>query len=480
MKQMRHRSPHAILALFVGIAAAGGLAACDQGEVEENGTNVVAPVDTTPEPAAPIAGSCQYKNAFSKTDECLDYNGSGWTEATAATECKGIQYSKFTAGKACDYPSVLARCLLDAGTADETRIVFPGDDVTQCSTFQLGCEVFAKGKFEPVLCEGVVVENPDPPTTSVFEWPTLSCVEPIEGEPAGQSNGQVCTWNSISGCTEPGRRYADYGSCETVINQRPYWSAGPSDFKTPDNDPLHTDAVYQQELSWVAEQMDACACVCCHSTKAAPAEGPSNWFIEAPGIWTDSFYPTGLAMAAGWIESWAFGAFPAHQNNGFSRDQTGIPTTDPDRMRAFFEGELTRRGFKKDDFASAPPFGGPLYDQAIYVPSACEAGQGVDATGKVNWTGGGARYVYVLAKDAKNPGAPPNLDLPANTIWRIDVASTQEPVKTGITYGEIPANAKQIFPTDGKAASLVSGETYLIYVLADVAVPVTRCLFTYP
>jgi hypothetical protein len=70
--------------------------------------------------------------------------------------------------------------------------------------------------------------------------------------------------------------------------------------------------------------------------------------------------------------------------------------------------------------------------------------------------------------------------LPANTIWRIDVASTQEPVKTGITYGEIPANAKQIFPTDGKAASLVSGETYLIYVLADVAVPVTRCLFTYP
>ena len=54
--------------------------------------------------------------------------------------------------------------------------------------------------------------------------------------------------------------------------------------------------------------------------------------------------PYSLAMMAGWIDSTAFGAFDPADNNGFAREITGMPSTDPDRMKAYFEGELARQG----------------------------------------------------------------------------------------------------------------------------------------
>ncbi len=469
MKQELLRSPHVKLGAALLVAIFGGLGACQNAE------------ETAKPPATPEAfvapGRCVYTSPFTQAEECRDYSGSSWTLTAAEADCKAQQGSSFTKTESCAYPKTLGRCLLDGGTEDEYSIVFPGDDTSACTSTKRGCELFGGGTFIPDACEGVTEGGGIGTDGSVFQWPTLACVEPLAGEPAGQTDGKVCTWSMIAACTEPGRKFADYAQCDDVLTQRPYWAAPPSEFKTPDGDPRLTDPQFLGELDWVTEQVEACGCVCCHSNKTAPAEGPSNWFIEAGPIWTDSFYPTGLAFAAGWVASDALGAYPADQNNGFSRDVTGLPTTDQARMVAFFEGELLRRGYKKEDFANEPPFGGPLYEQSLYVPSACENGEGVDAAGKITWAGGDARYVYVMNADAKAPGAPPNLDLPTGTIWRLDVSPSAEPVKSGITYGEVLPDTKQGFPADGSPEKLVAGGKYYLYVWADVAIPITRCLF---
>ena len=72
-------------------------------------------------------------------------------------------------------------------------------------------------------------------------------------------------------------------------------------------------------------------------------------------------------------------------------------------MLAFFAAELSYRGKTEADFVDTPPFGGPLYDQLIYEPSECENGEGVEPDGTIVWTGGLARYVYVLAADSQSP-----------------------------------------------------------------------------
>lgn len=320
--------------------------------------------------------------------------------------------------------------------------------------------------------------DPGKVPAGVFLPPTLACTQPTDGPPGASEGGKVCTWSSIAGCTEPGRRFSEQASCETVLTQRPYWSAPPSDFQTPADDPVRSDPAYQTELAWVKEQTEACGCICCHSSQVAPKGKPSNWFTEAEGIWTDSFKPTGLALAAGWVDSSALGAYPAGQNNGFSRDQSGLPSTDPARMVAFFEGELARRGLTREDFAKTTPFGGPIYTQTTYQPKPCAKGEGVKAGGAVEWSGGAARYVYILEAGAKNPGVPPNFDLPQGTLWRLDVLPSGTPVASGLRYGDTPAGSRQVAPAQGAPPALTPGSQYYIYVLLDVGLPTARCLFT--
>lgn len=473
MNQARVRFPHAMLGLSLVASALGGLGACSSSEGD---------VEVQDPPAAQVeAGRCVYTSPFTQAEECRDYTGPGWSATSAEADCKSQQAATFEPEERCSYPTTLGACVMSSGTEDEYSIVFPGDDVSQCASFQRGCELFGGGKFVPAACEGAA-EDPGGgvgTSGSVFQWPTQSCVDPAEGEPAGQSNGKVCTFNFIGACTEEGRKYADYGRCDDVLTQRPYWPAPPSDFKTPENDPRLSDPAFLGELAWVTAQVEACGCVCCHSEAIAP-QGASNWYVEAGPVWTDSFYPTGLAFAAGWVDSSALGAYPAAENNGFSRDETGLPTTDVTRMRAFFEGELARRGFTKEDFNDLEPFGGPIYQQSLYTPSACEAGIGIDQDGKITWSGGKARYVYVMMPETTPPGVPPNLDRPEGTLFRLDVASSADPVASGITYGELLPGTKQGFPLEGAPAKLTPGQTYYLYVLADVGIPITRCLFTMP
>ncbi|MCA9624928.1 MAG: hypothetical protein KC731_38150, partial [Myxococcales bacterium] len=313
---------------------------------------------------------------------------------------------------------------------------------------------------------------------NVFIQPYLECVPPLDGEPPGQSpDGEVCTWQAISGCTEEGRRFQDYASCDVVRTQRPYFPGPPADgWDAPD--PRLSDPGYASELAWVTSQVEASACVCCHSSELAP-KGPSNWYVEAPGNWIATLNPSGLALGAGWVDSVALGAYPPEDNNGFERETSGFPSTDPQRMRDFFIAELTHRGYTADDFASTPPFGGPIYDQLVYEPSACEGEERIDPDGTLHWSGGTARYVYVLAADSSSPTVPPNLDLPDGTLWRLDVPADGAPLESGsVRYGEIPAGTTQRFPTQGSPAPLASGATYYLYVTRDVGIPITRCLVT--
>lgn len=84
-----------------------------------------------------------------------------------------------------------------------------------------------------------------------------------------------------------------------------------------------------------------------------------------------------------------------------------------------------------------------------------------------------------MKASSANPGVPPNLDEPAGTLCLVDVPSAGAPFASGLRYGTVEGNLRQRIPT-GTAAPLAKGDTCRLYVLADVGIPITRCLFTAP
>jgi len=424
-------------------------------------------------------GRCTYVNGFNDRNECKEYLGSSWTQDAMQDNCEspvpGSDPGLLELDLGCPQDDLLGVCYVDAGTIEANTLYFLNGDGYDCSGLAVGCS-FAGGEFAPAAaCGG---EDPLPPQgTTVFPPLELNCVDPIEGEPAGNGpDGQVCTWEAISASTEEGRSFDDYASCDTVRKQRPYYAVD-TETGTPDDDPRYSDPEWQEEYEWVNSQVEASACICCHKPGLAP-DGPSQWWLGQEGIWTDALSDEGVGMMAGVVDSTAFGAFHPDDNNGFSRLMTGMPSTQPKRMRAFFLDALARRGLTEADLADATPFGGPLYDQLIYEPGVCADDVGVAADGTMNWVGGRARYVYVLEADAQNPAVPPNLDLPDGTLWRVDVSPQDNPITDGIVYGEQPDGAFQAFPESGAPPELIAGEDYYLYVLADIYQPLTRCLFT--
>lgn len=431
-----------------------------------------------------VVGHCVYLNNFSQMQECRDYVGE-WTEEAATQDCKD-QGSTVVLGSGCDLEERLGYCYLGGENDLWTRISFPGSDASKCASMQRGCELFGGGVFQAsATCGGEVEDTGGGTGLPTFQPPVRNCVDPKPGEPAGQSpGGKVCTWEMISGATEEGRSFSDYASCDRVRTQRPYYAAPPAPDATRE-DARMNDPEYVAELEWVKSQIESTACVCCHSTRAP--QGTSNWFIESPGNFINSFYPRGLAMGAGWIDTVGFGAYRPEDNNGFSRVAPERPhdsifvTTDAARIARFFEAELAHRGYTREDFAGQTYGAGPLDAQRFFRPTACENGEGVGADGTLTWRGGKARYVYVLEKDAASPTVPPNLDLPQGTLWRIDVPHDGTPVSSGaVRYGLVPTGTFQRYPASGQPVSLIRGQQYYLYVLADIAIPVTRCLFTAP
>lgn len=430
-----------------------------------------------------IVGSCRFYNNFARNDQCTDYHGN-WTEEQARAECDGWG-GELTMGRACNLPEVLGRCIFQRNDLYFATSL-PGNDPGGCGGAQRGCEFFGGGAFDPSpVCGGVDPDSsPGIIGPGVFQPPTLRCEAPKPGEPPGLSaGGQVCTWEMISGATEEGRKFVDYASCDSVRTQRPYYPVPPAP-QTGMADERMQDPAYTTELSWVKKQIEATACVCCHS-QSAP-KGPANWYLEAPGNFVNSFFDRGIAQGAGWLTSVELGAYPASQNNGFSRATPADPnhsifvTTDDARMRRFFEAEAARRMLTASTYAGQTS-AALLSDQLRFRPTACVRGEGVAPDGRVIWRGGGARYVYVMAENAASPTVPPNLDLPEGTMWRIDVPTTGTPIMSGsVTYGQVPAGLTQRMPASGAPPALVSGQRYYLYVSADVIQPITRCIFTAP
>lgn len=458
-----------------GAADADGSGPTEEDAAEEGS-------DVAPPPV--VAGRCTYTNSFSNAPECKQYDGEVWDEAAMAEDCSVAGFGaagELTVAAACEPASLLGVCTIIDDAGRSAGLYVEGPDNSTCDIATTACEVFSAGTFAPAeICAdgGGTGGGGGEIPAGVFIPPTLSCVAPPEGETGNGPDGEVCTWNMISGCTEEGKNYADYGSCEAVLTQRPY-AGFTYPFSADPEDPRLEDEEFQTELAWITEQVEACACVCCHSTEVSPGGDASGWYLEASDIWIDSVPDTGIAIMAGIADSTAFGAYPPEENNGFQRTITGLPSNDGERMRTFFLQEWLRRGYVEADAAEIPPFGGPLVAQQNFEPQACQGTIGVSADGTVNWGGAAARYVYVLESGSANPGVPPNLDLPEGTLWRLDVPPTGISMESGIRYGQTPEGVIQRFPESGAPAALQAGEEYYIYVLLDVGVPLARCLFEF-
>ena len=428
---------------------------------------------------------CQLTNPFSQEPECKQYTGNGWTMGAAKADCDKGQYNQpgnFEIGT-CALPSILGTCRVNFEPEVSYTLALGGNNADFCSTTARACVNFVGGSFETAqLCADQYVDTP--PVGSeplVFEWPTQTCQPPLDGEAQGNGpDGHVCTWNLISGCTEEGRQFFEYGSCESVWTNRPYYPV-PGRQVADESDPRMADDNYLEESNWVKSQVEACACICCH-TERSP-DGPAKWSTDAGPLWTDTMSDTAISLFAGYVDSSALGAFDPADNNGFDRINSALPTTDVPRMIAFFQREFERRGIEEDFANNIRPIGGPLVEQRHFVPDICEPGSGIQEDGTITWRDeSGARYVYILEWNSANPGIPPNFDMPDGTKWRVDVASADEPLVAGsFRYGEIPTVAFQSFPKEGALpAPLTSGKYYYLYVLKDVGFVLERCLFEAP
>ena len=439
--------------------------------------------------ASAAVGSCSYDNIFSGLSECKEYTGSDWTAATAQTDCQAGGGSAppdgtWAAKTACAVDPTLGSCPVIPPDGPEFVIEIGGSDLRDCVASAHACTAFLRGTFiaSEDNCPGYS-QSPQAPMSddtegaTVFQWPTQTCVPALEGEPEGATDGEVCTWNLISASTEEGRSYVDYGDCDIVYTNRPYYPLPPWE-EPPAEDPRYEDEAWLEESNWVASQVRSSACSCCHSDAATL--GSARWSIDLGPGWVDTMSEEGLALFAGHTDSSTLGAFDPEDNNGFDRLNSAMPTTDVERMLAFFQGELEHRSVTDAYLESLPDIGGPLILQRDYVPGTCGEGEGLDDDGNLIWNGGEARYLYVLSADAANPGLPPNLHLPEGTLWHAYVLHDVDPFPSGVDYGVLPVGALQRHPESGDPEALVSGQEYYLYVLRDVVLPLARCLFQVP
>jgi len=364
--------------------------------------------------------------------------------------------------------------VINKDSATPVRVAFVGGT---CTENRRGCEVFGGGYFMERGACGPGEPQPEEVLTAPFPEPVQSCVDPLPGDAPGQGEGgKVCQAITMQGCTEPGRAWEDYGSCDIPRQQRPYYPVGLHENAERDDSRLN-DATYAAELAWVKQELTACSCFCCHSERSP--QGPGNWYLEQRGNFINGMFDTGIAQGAGIIDSTVLGNIPASENNGFTRLPSVFPSTNPSRMQAFFRAEFMYRGLRDEDFTGLVKYG-PLSEQWNYEPTSCTNGEGVTQDGSMTWQGGSARIVMVLEAGARNPLVPPNLDTPDGTVWRLDATQpSTRLLASGLRFGESPAGSAQHFPAAGAPSSLVPGTQYYLYVLADYVQPITRCLFTY-
>ena len=325
-------------------------------------------------------------------------------------------------------------------------------------------------------------------TETPFLWPEEVCVdaaglslpEDTALVPGEGGTEQLCVNDNFSGNVPEGLAFTDVLTCDRAFTQGPSWFAPPGQVHTSDPG-LLDDEVYVAELDWVSDQILASGCACCHAS-AADSGHVSGFDVTGPGVWTDSMTNAQLAMAAGrFPEHLLFGHYDAADNHGFDRTETLFASTDPERMRAFFEGEMARRGADQEDLDEAQGQFDALFGRLSEAPIACTAPYEGVVDGRLTWNGDGVRQLYILEVGADAPGFPPNLHLPEGTVWALFVEPDAEPVLSGaVAPGEVPAGAWQAFPADGAPPVLEEGTTYTLYASPDVMnVREANCTFTW-
>lgn len=429
------------------------------------------PPSTAPQLSNVRIGHCEYTGPNSKLAECKDYLGA-WKVDLAEKDCSELR-GTFEGGSICAPSTSLGMCLI-ASKPEQTRTYIVSDNSAKCGGARTGCEVFGGGYWEPSsLCGGandelVVLENP-------FKEPRQVCFTPDAGE-------QVCVWESIHGATKEGRSFRDDVQCSNSMSGRPYYPKV-SDPRFDQPDPRRTDAAYLAEEAWVRSQINATSCVCCHS--AAAPEGASIFDVDRDGSLANQLTDRGIGHGSALVNSIPLGAFPAAINNGFAKSDYEHPdysvflSTDPARMKRFWLREAEHRGLTAASFDGVPDGFGPLSEQLYFKPEPCTGTEDIAADGTITWGRGRARYVYVMEATAHSPTVFPNLNLPADTLWRLDVPPEGTPLSSGtVKYGVAPEGTSQRFPVAGAPSALISGRQYFLYVSADQMLPITRCLIT--
>ena len=317
---------------------------------------------------------------------------------------------------------------------------------------------------------------------SPYQMPYTTCV-PGDEAPSGavlDEAGQLCTYDHFNASVPEGMRYTDLHTCDAAFSQGPPWFAAPQRvYESPAA--LLDDPAYVAELQWVAGQVEASGCGCCHA--AATGSGHTSGFdMSAPGVWTDTMTNSQLAMAGGrFPEHRLFGYFDPAENQGFDRSQPLFPTTDPARLNAFFEAELARRGGTQADIDEAQAQFNALFGALFEPVSPCvDPYEGI-VEGRLTWNGDAVRQIYVLEEGADTPAFTPNLDLPAGTLWAVYVNNDANPIPTGsLALGEVPDGAVQRIPADGSLPALVDGQTYRLLATEDIMQGrVLNCTFTH-
>jgi hypothetical protein len=136
-------------------------------------------------------------------------------------------------------------------------------------------------------------------------------------------------------CAPEGETFTSVYSCDTV--------EGPSATEPPGavSQVTHNPAILEDpDYDWVLGQLSACSCTCCHTGAGI---GTYRWSSTFELAWTDSADSDALNGLQSGPPGAAPAAIPPGENNGFSRDSTSHPTTDPERFRAFILRELARR-----------------------------------------------------------------------------------------------------------------------------------------
>ncbi len=327
-------------------------------------------------------------------------------------------------------------------------------------------------EIEPPTGEVLKLLNESPllyPTRECQDLDTLDIDVPPESiEIAEDGTEQVCVWENTTGTVPEGHSFNEVADCDKVFTQAPSWFIKPSQLY--ESDPaLMEDEAYRTESEWVAGQIRSAGCACCHAS-SIESGNTSGFDVDAPLVWTDTIKNHQLAQMTGlYPEHRNFGYLDPSENHGFSREDTMFPTTDPERMRAFFVSELARRNVPQADQDEGERILQSFFSRLTEAPTECVSPWTGFEEDKIIWpSDGGVRQMYLLEEDALTPGFPPVLDLPDGTVWALYVEPNGDPILSGeVALGDVPEGAKQIIPADGSTPVLEDGVTYRLFATPD-------------